>query len=51
MRIRGARSHLESLEVEPRGLVDLALLPLDVGQVILRVGMRWAQLKERIPHA
>lgn len=32
--------HLESLQVQPRGLLDVALLALDVGQIVERVRMR-----------
>ena len=34
---------LERLEVEPRRVLDEALLPLDVGQVVQRVGVRRGQ--------
>ena len=40
--------HLQRLEVEPGGLLDVPLLPLDVGQVVEAVRVGGAELEGRV---
>ena len=42
------REHLQRLEVEPGGLLDVTLLPLDVGQVVEAVRVGGAELEGRV---
>ena len=43
-----AAPHLEGFSVELDGLFDVALLPLDIGQVVERVGVGGAQTQRRV---
>ena len=45
---RKLREHLQRLQVKPCCLLNIPLLPLDVRQIVERVGVRGAQLQCRV---